>query len=304
MEKTTGLIAAPHTPMHADGSINPGVVSRYFSFLRDNGIRGIFLNGTTSEGYHLTINERMEMAEAWCDAAKGSDFKIFIFAGHLSGKESEELARHAAGLNPVHGLSVTGPFYQKPATPQLLVDWCASIAAAAPDKPFYYYHIPVLTGITTPMTQFLRLAAEKIPTLAGVKFTHNDLEDFMMARELENGKYDVMAGIDEIAMANRALGAQGYIGSTYNFMAPLFHRLFEAFDSGGLSKALSMQTLAIRIIRIIASYGYISAAKAVMQELGIANGVVRLPNKQISASERSALLQELRTIGFFDYSSK
>ena len=287
--------------MSADGNINLAVIPEYFKFLRKNQIAGIFLNGTTSEGYQLTSAERRELAEAWSEEAAGTDFKIFVFAGHLSVKEAVQLAGHAGSLPGVYGISVTGPFYQKPATPQLLADWCAEIAAAAPGKPFYYYHIPVLTAISTPMSQFLTIAGEKIPNLAGVKFTHNDLEDFMMAQETEGGRFDMLAGIDEIALASRAIGARGFIGSTYNFMAPLFLRMFEAFDRGDREEALRLQKEAIRIIRLIASFGYISACKAIMHELGIPNGVVRLPHRQITDTERSTLLRELKSINFFDY---
>jgi N-acetylneuraminate lyase len=304
MEKIKGLIAATHTPMNSDGSINTSVVPGYFKFLKNNNIQGIFLNGSTSEGYHLTTDERKIMAEVWNDAALGTDFKIFVFVGHLATKEACNLASHAAKLPQVHGISVTGPFYQKPSTPQLLVDLCAEVAAAAPDKPFYYYHIPVLTGIATPMSQFLKLAGAQIPNLAGVKYTHNDIEDFLLAQDVNNGKYDLLAGIDEIAIASRAVGAQGYIGSTYNFMAPLYLQLFDAFDKGDLAKAQSLQKLAIRIIQVIAPYGFISACKVIMQELGINNGVVRLPSRQITASEKVILLNDLKALNFFDYASK
>ena len=304
MEKITGLIAATHTPMHQDGSINTAIVNDYFQFLRNNHIQGIFLNGSTSEGYHLTTDERKEMAEAWNEAAKGSDFKIFVFAGHLATKEACIIASHASNLTQVHGISLTGPFYQKPSSPQLLVDLCAQVAASAPNKAFYYYHIPVLTNISTPMAQFLPLAGEKIPNMAGVQYTHNDIEDFMLAQDVNNGQYDLLAGIDEIAIASRAVGAKGFIGSTYNFMAPLYLQMFDAFDKGDLPTAQRLQKLAIRIIRVIAAYGFISACKVIMKELGINNGYVRLPSRQIADTEKVTLMKELNELNFFDYASK
>ena len=304
MEKIIGLIAATHTPLYQDGSINTSVVPDYLKFLRQNHIQGIFLNGSTSEGYHLTTEERKVMAEAWNEAAKGTDFKIFVFAGHLATKEACAIAAHAAQLPQVHGISLTGPFYQKPGTPQLLVDLCAEVAASAPNKAFYYYHIPVLTNISTPMTQFLPLAGEKIPNLAGVKYTHNDIEDFMLAQDVNNGKYDLLAGIDEIAIASRAVGAKGFIGSTYNFMAPLYLQMFEAFDKGDLAKAQWLQKRAIRIIRVIAAYGFISACKVIMKQLGINNGYVRLPSRQITDTEQITLMKELNDLNFFDYASR
>jgi len=304
MAKTQGLIAATHTPMHPDGSINTSLIPGYFTFLQKNNIRGIFLNGTTSEGYHLTSEERKIMTEAWCRAAEGSDFKIFVFCGNLSGKDALELAAHAAGFEQVHGISATGPFYQNPSTPELLAAYCAQIAAAAPEKPFYYYHIPVLTGIHMSMAQFLPIASNLIPNLAGVKFSHTDLEDLMLSQDADNGKYEILTGVDEIALANKALGAEGFIGSTYNFMAPLFTAMFEAFESGNLESARKLQKLAVRIVRTLVPYGYISASKFIMGELGIPNGPVRLPNRQIKEEEKPILLKELKAAGFFDYSCK
>jgi N-acetylneuraminate lyase len=290
--------------MHADGSLNTSLIPAYYSFLVQNGIKGIFLNGTTSEGYHLTSDERKTMTEAWCKASEGSGFKIFVFCGNLSGKDAMDLATHAARFEQVHGISATGPFYQNPATPELLASYCAQIANAAPDKPFYYYHIPVLTGINMPMAQFLPIAGKMIPNLAGVKFSHTDLEDLMLSQEVENGRYELLTGVDEIALANKALGAEGFIGSTYNFIAPLFLRMFEAFDSGSHKEARQLQKLAIRIVRTLVPYGYISASKFIMGELGIPNGPVRLPNRQIREDEKSKLLNELKAVGFFDFSCK
>jgi N-acetylneuraminate lyase len=304
MARTRGLIAATHTPLHSDGRINADLVPSYFNFLKHNGIMGIFLNGTTSEGYHLTTAERKTMTEAWCRASSGSDFRIFVFCGNLSGQDAIDLASHAATFEEVHGISATGPFYQNPSTPELLAAYCAQIASAAPHKPFYYYHIPVLTGIHIPMAQFLPIAGSMIPNLAGVKYSHADLEDLMLSQDIENGKYEMLTGVDEIALANRALGAEGFIGSTYNFLAPLFHRMFEAFDSGNHNQARQLQKLAVRIVRILVPYGYISASKFIMGELGIPNGPVRLPNRQIREDEKVKLLQELKNAGFFDHSCK
>jgi N-acetylneuraminate lyase len=298
MKKIEGLIAATHTPMNSDGSINFNIIPDYFQFLKRNKIRGIFLNGSTSEGYHLTTEERKQTVEVWTKAAGGSDFKIFVFVGHLATRDACDMAEHAAGFGNVHGIAATAPFYQKPATVQLLADLCAEIASAAPGKPFYYYHIPVLTQVSIPMTEFLQVAANKIPSLAGVKYTHNDLEDFMLSMDIGHGKFDMLAGIDEIALASKAIGAKGFIGSTYNFMAPLFLSMFEAFDRGNHEQARELQKSAIRIIRAIAPYGFISACKVIMKELGIDNGQVRLPSRQITENEKIKLMKELSHLNF------
>ena len=60
MEKIKGLIDAPFTPMHADGSINLSIIPEYASLLQRNGLKGVFINGSSGEGYMLTEDERKQ----------------------------------------------------------------------------------------------------------------------------------------------------------------------------------------------------------------------------------------------------
>ena len=298
MNVIEGLVTATHTPMNEKGELKLEIIDEYYTFLKRNNIKGIFLNGSTSEGYHLTTNERKLSLQAWSDTIKEDDFKLFVFVGHLATKDACDLAEHAGSLQNVYGLSATAPFYQKPATVDLLVDVCAEIASFASTKSFYYYHIPVLTNVNVPISELLKKAEARISNLKGVKYTHNDLEEYLVASSLSDGKYEMLAGIDEIALASRSFGAKGYIGSTYNFMAPLYYKMFDAFDNGDFSDAKNLQLKAIEIIRIIASYGFISACKFIMKEKGINNGFVRLPSKQISESEKSEMMSKLQKLDF------
>src|SRR3954465_2113977 len=89
-----GLIAAPFTPMNADGSINSQLIKPYYEFLKGNGIAGAFICGSTGEGVSMSTNEKMEIAEAWAAATNADrDFKIMMFLGGTSIAECKELAR-------------------------------------------------------------------------------------------------------------------------------------------------------------------------------------------------------------------
>ena len=44
------LIAAPFTPFERDGGINFGVIEEYATCLRNQGVKNVYLNGTTGEG--------------------------------------------------------------------------------------------------------------------------------------------------------------------------------------------------------------------------------------------------------------
>lgn len=298
--KQHNFIAAPHTPFTEAGEVNLSEIANLYAFLKRNGIKGAFVNGSTSEGYQMTTEERMKTAEAW-DAAVDPDFQLFIFVGHLSTKEACNLAAHANGLKNVKAVSATGPFYQRPGSLGLLVAICQTIAAAAPDKGFYYYHIPVLTNINFSMTDFLKSASAKIPNLKGVKYTHTDMQDYITATA---SPFPVMAGVDEIALASMQLGADWFIGSTYNFMLPLYIQMGKSLEAGDIDGALNLQRKSIEIIGILAKSGYMPAAKFVMSHLGVNVGIARLPFKNLTDEQKSAILKDLTTAGFFEYANK
>ena len=182
-----------------------------------------------------------------------------------------------------------------------LVDWCRAIAAAAPAVPFYFYGIPVLTGVSFSMPEFLEKIQGQIANFAGLKFTSSDLMAFQECRRTGGGKFEILWGIDEYFLAALAVGAQGGVGSSYNFAAPLYHRLLRCFAAGDLAAAREEQFRSVQLIRLLAGYGYMGAAKAVMGMLGVEVGPARLPNGNPTPEQTARLRNELEQLGFFDW---
>ena len=212
-----GLVAAPYTPLAADGSLNPAAIPQQAALLRESGVRGAFICGTTGESHSLTASERRQVAECWaCEA--GPDLPVIVHVGHNSQEEAKSLAAHAAAVGAA-AIAALAPSYFKPQTVDELIDFCAPIAAAAPDLPFYFYHIPSLTGVTLSMPEFLHRGSQRIPQLAGLKFTHNDLMMLQECLAIDSGRFDVVYGSDETLLAGLAFGVRGAVGSTYNYAA-------------------------------------------------------------------------------------
>ena len=298
----SGLIAAPHTPFRSDGSLALDLIPRQAQLLARNGVSGAFICGTTGEGSSLTNAERRQVVEAWV-AAKPSSLAVIVHVGHLSLGEACEFARHAQATG-ADAIATIAPSFFKPAATTELVAWCAKVAAAAPKLPFYYYHMPAMTGVTIPAADFLQSVNGQIPTLAGVKFTHENLMDFGRSGEIGGGKYTMLFGRDEILLSGLALGARGAVGSTYNFAAPLYLRIIEAFNRGDLESARRDQSRAMQFINVLDRHGGLAAGKAVMKLIGLDCGPVRLPLRAVSADHERSLHAELEQIGFFEYASK
>ena len=54
MEKIIGLIDAPFTPFYENGEVNYEPIEAYAKMLAKNGLKGVFINGSSGEGYMLT----------------------------------------------------------------------------------------------------------------------------------------------------------------------------------------------------------------------------------------------------------
>src|SRR5687768_17292316 len=170
----TGLIAAVHSPFHEDGSLNLAIVERQAEHLVANGIGAAFICGTTGESHSLTFEERRALAARWMEVTRGTSLKVIVHVGANCLADARGLAAQAQQPGAL-AISAFAPSYFKPRNVGTLVDCCADIASAALELPFFYYDIPVFTGVALSMPDFLAQAQERIPNLSGIKFTNPDL---------------------------------------------------------------------------------------------------------------------------------
>ena len=300
LPKTNGLIAAPFTPMHEDGRMNLSVIPGYAEHLERFGVKGVFIGGTTGEGIALSLQERMDLCESWV-AVAGTGLRVIVHVGHNSLEASRRLAAHAeqAGAQAIAGLP---PFFFRPSGLGPLVEWCRQVATAAPGLPYYYYHIPSMTGVRANMVDFLAEAASQIPTLAGIKFTHEDIPEFAACVQAAGERFDLLFGRDELLLSALKVGARGAVGSTYNFAAPLYHRIL-AEAAADPAEASRLQAIAVQMIQAFLDCGAnpLAAMKAHMKRLGVDCGPARLPLDNLSAAQTVRLEAALVASGLYDW---
>ncbi|GAB4019973.1 dihydrodipicolinate synthase family protein [Spirosoma koreense] len=300
--KITGLVAAPFTPMHANGQLHLDLIPQYARMLAQNGVKGAFVGGSTGEGVSLSYPEKQALIQAW-GAVDEPDLQKIMLVGGTSQAESILLAQEAA-RHRFDAVAVLAPFYFKPATVEMLAQFCIGIGEAVPDIGLYFYHIPALTGVNLPMIDLLACIDGRLPNFRGIKFTHNDLMDYRRCLLYGDGRYDMLWGWDEIFVAAMAMGARGAVGSTFNYAAPVYHELMAAFDAGDITRAQQMQDRSIAIVRLLGKYGGIATGKAYMRAIGLNCGPFRLPVKNMIEEQYQAFLADLQAIDFYTYSSK
>ena len=297
----SGLVAAAFTPFRMDGELNLSQISKLAQLYRTNRLGGVFINGTTGEFASLSLTEQKLLVEAW-QSDKGS-LPVGVMLGGTCIKDMQELALFSAEKE-MDAVAMLSPYYFRPKTVADLVEVVAEVAITVPHIPFYYYHIPSLAGGNFYMRDFLALAVDRIPNLAGIKFTHSDIMDFQAAVQFQNGRYDLLWGTDEALLSGWVAGARGAIGSTYNYAAPLYHDILGAIEKGDLEAARQLQLKSVAFVKLLFKYGGAATGKAIMALIGQDCGAVRRPIAPLSTAEIQALEKDLQAIDFFSYCSQ
>ena len=304
MEKIKGLIDAPFTPFHEDGSLNLAPIPEYAALLARNGLKGVFINGSSGEGYMLTEEERMQLAEAWM-AAVPEDFKVIVHVGSTSVMSSRRLAEHAQKIG-AWGIGAMATPFPKIGSIEQLCRYCEEIASAAPELPFYYYHIPAFNGAFLSMYDFLKAVDGRIPNFAGIKYTFESLYEYNRCRRYQHGKFDMLHGQDETILPCLAMGgAQGGIGGTTNYNGRCLTGILEAWKKGDLEKARQLQDFAQDVIDVICNFrGNIVGGKRIMKLIGLDLGPNRVPFMTVTEEEELELRRQLEAIDFFSHCNK
>jgi N-acetylneuraminate lyase len=223
---------------------------------------------------------------------------LMVHVGHSSIAESKKLAAHAQKIG-ADAISSVSAFYFKPESAQTMVDCMAEIASAASNLPFYYYHIPAITGVAVNVLDFLKLGEKRIPSLAGIKYTASTLHEYQACLNYKKGKFDILFGYDELLLPALSVGAKGAIGSTYTFAAPIYFKILEHFKNGKIPAAQELQYSSIKMIQCLAKHSPIPTQKAIMKLLGIDLGPCRLPLNTLTNEQVAELKESLTETGFF-----
>ncbi len=300
-EKIEGLIDAPFTPFYDNGDVNLEPIPVYAQMLAKNGLKGVFINGSSGEGYMLTTEERMQLAEAWLQAAP-KDFKVIVHVGSSCVRESRRLAEHAQKMG-AWGIGAMAPPFPKIGRIEELVKYCEEIAAGAPGLPFYFYHIPAFNGAFLPMVDFLKAVDGRIPNFAGIKYTYESIYEYNQCRLYGNGKFDMLHGQDETILPQLAMGgARGGIGGTTNYNGRCLVGIIDAWKAGDLDRARALQNYAQAVINVICHFrGNIVGGKRIMKLMGLDLGPNRTPFQNITPEEEGRLKQELDELDFWNH---
>ena len=290
MMKFKGVMPALVSPLDANEKINIPVLNQLLTDLLAKGADGFYLCGATGEGIAIDPEERMVLAEEAIKTVNGRKPCIIqVASGNF--EDAIRLAKHA---EKVGAAAIS-------ATPPLFFSY---------DKDdVYNYYKKLADAVSIPMMIYYNPAAGfhinadiaakmfEIDNVTAIKWTSSDYYQMMRLRDLTKGEMNIINGPDEMLLMGLSAGADGGIGTTYNFMFDIIRGIYDNFMKGDLETAREYQTRAIRIISVLLNYKIIPAAKAVLEAQGYAVGNATFPMKRYSDAEKATIVQQMRAAG-------
>ena len=123
-------------------------------------------------------------------------------------------------------------------------------------------------------------------TIAGVKQTSLNLYQMERIRDL-NPELVIYGGFDEVYIGARILGADGAIGSTFNFTLPLFNQIEAAYSALDIPKAQALQKRANNIMQALVSCSLFPSIKHILKTQGVDCGGCRKPFPTLTEEQKA-----------------
>lgn len=283
-EKFKGLFSALLTPFDAKGQFNPDAMKKLVELNIANGVDGFYVGGSTGEGMLLTNEERKAVFRCVAEAVNGR-VTLIAHVGTISTDAAIDMAQCAASLR-YDAISAVAPFYYT-FSYEAIMGYYKDIVASV-TLPMIIYNFPNSGGFA-----FTREIANKLfqdERFIGIKHTSGDMFALQQFKHMDR-EILVYNGFDETLLAGLAMGADGAIGSTYNFMAKKFKKIMEDFEAGRLAEAQKGQAEADEIICEMIKHGVFQSEKAILAEMGVPMGECRRPFLPITQACRASMKQ-------------
>ncbi len=290
MKKFTGVMPALVTPFDENKNVNVPVMKSLIEHLIGQGAYGFYIGGATGEGISMPRDRRELLAE---EAIKqiGGRVPSIVHIASINFEEAKALARHAEAVG-ADAISAIPPLFYKYSENDVY-GYYKEIASSVNIPVMIYYN----TNAGFNMSAKFAARLYEIDNVTAIKWTSSDYYGMMMVKELTNGEMNVINGPDEMLLMGLCAGADGGIGSTYNFMLPTIKAIYDNFTAGNIDEAKRQQVKATRIIYALHKFSGIPFVKVMLEKQGFAVGDALVPFKHYTEQEKQQLVEEAIKMG-------
>lgn len=276
-----GLYVASVVPFDGQGKINDAVIREMVEANLAEGAAGFFVAGSSGECFLLTPEEHLHLFEVFAEYKD----RCMLFA-HVGSCGTEESVRYARAAKEMgyERIAATPPIYFG-YSPKAVAGYFDAIAEVA-GHGAYYYNIPMNTHRTLNLYDADTRAMFASGSIAGVKHTNLDLYEMDRLRAI-NPDLKCFGGFENEMVGFLAMGCDGFIGSTFNFMLPHYLKVYNAFNEGRIDEARALQVKANNIMEAIMGEGLFPSIKHILGKRGVEVGGMRPPFLPLSSEAKA-----------------
>ncbi len=290
MMRFEGVMPALVTPLKEDETLNVPVLHKLINGLLDQGADGFYIGGATGEGIALPRQVREELAEESVKALAGRKPAIVHIAS-ADYQQAIDLAKHAEACG-ADGISAIPPLFYKYDKDDVY-QYYKGLADAV-NIPMMVYYNPA-AGFAIDANFAARLF--EIDNVTAIKWTSPDYFGMMRLRDLTHGEMNIINGPDEMLLMGLSSGADGGIGTTYNYQMETIRKVYDCFRAGDMAGALEAQTQADRVVSMLFKYITLPVSKVILEGQGYEVGNCVRPMKRYTPEEKKAILADFRSVG-------
>ena len=283
MENMGGFFVAAVTPFDSEGRFSRDTLHTLMDRTIKEGAAGFLIGGSSAECPMLTLQERMDGLAAAAQYAGRDQTKLMASVAAIHTEEAINYARAAKELGYDCMIS-TVPYYYKFGM-KGISEYFTAIRNAV-DLPLFLYNFPGNTGVELDIDNDYIKGILTDGTIAGVKQTSLNLYQLERFKNM-NDQLVVYGGYDEVYIGARMLGADGAIGSTFNFTLPLFTQIEAAFSAKDYDLARSLQRRANNIMQALVSCALFPSIKHILKVRGIDCGACRAPFPTLTDEQKA-----------------
>ena len=286
VEKLGGIYPALLTPFAKDGGINHKALEELVEYNIRKGVTGFYVGGSTAEAFLLTEEERMQVYKIVAEKTAGR-VNLIAHVGSVSTDQAIRFAKRAKELR-YDAISAVSPFYYGFTFSEIKKYYNEIVNAS--EMPMVMYNIPGTSGVKFSTAQIAEILDNDM--VIGLKHTSNDYFALEQLKTEFHNKV-IFNGFDEMFLCGLSMGADGGIGSTYNYMAEKFIKIHKLFKENKMAEALAEQREANRIIKILIEVGGMQMNKEVLCQMGFDFGVARAPFSPLSEKTKEYIRREV-----------
>ena len=265
-----GMIPAMLTCFDENQEVDVQRTKDFADYLIKKGAQGLYITGSTGEGFLMTNEERKLVTKTVCEAVAGR-VPVIVHVGDIGTKKSIDLAKCAEECG-ADAISSVPPFYFN-WNQEDIFNYYKDISDSV-NLPMIVYNV-CLAGLMS--KSFVKELAT-IKNVKGLKFTAKDLDDMCSLKEMLGKDFKIYSGCDQMATQGLLSEADGIIGSFYNLIPETFVEICKRAESGDFVGAFKIQKMATKLIHFFIQWDFFPIMRECLRKVGAADpGYSRSP---------------------------